>query len=341
MKSLKKWLKRFALGFLVLIVLAATICAYLHSRWTALAEQKYPPSGEFIDVGGYKLHCIIQGEGPIVVMDSGIGDGGTAAWFGIEEKIARFARVCTFDRPGVGWSETSTNPGSFSQDLDDLRELLRRSNLPPPYILVGHSRGGHNMRLFASLYPTEVAGLVLIDAFNTDTFDDDAPVDQPPAPFKVMHAMRHFGLARVFYNSIVKNASDSVEPYRIEKYVELQSRSKSFDALYQCWQGQSDWADARSKMQHLGDLPVTVISAKRTEKELGWTWWSESQASLAKSVGNNVHVITADCGHHVQIERPDVVVNAIEKLLERVVSSSLQKEPPIEPGTPDPSQRAE
>ena len=88
--------------------------------------------------------------------------------------VARDTRVCVYDRAGRGWSEPAdTPPGRRPQIATDLHELLQRGHVPGPYVLAGHSFGGLYVLTFAARYPTEVAGLVLVDS--------TAPASQPEA----------------------------------------------------------------------------------------------------------------------------------------------------------------
>src|SRR5262249_7050589 len=79
-------------------------------------------------------------------------------------EIETFAQVCSYDRAGMGYSEPSSRPRTSGVFAEELHELLHQAGLSAPYLLVGHSMAGFNVRLFAALYPSEVAGMVLVDA---------------------------------------------------------------------------------------------------------------------------------------------------------------------------------
>ena len=131
----------------------------------ALDRRKHPPQGKLVDIGGFHLHlnCIGQGT-PTVVMDAG-GGAPSITWGLVPSEIAKFTRVCTYDRAGFGWSDPNArNSRTSQQSVDELHSLLTKAGINPPYILVGHSLGGVNMRLYASQYPEDVVGLVLVDS---------------------------------------------------------------------------------------------------------------------------------------------------------------------------------
>jgi len=123
-----------------------------------------------VDVGGYELdyQCLgDRADGPTVILEAGYDSAGTSTWFDLQPDVAEFARVCTYDRAGVGTSDprpTSMEPVTGEQIADELHALLQDIDEPGPFVLVGHSFGGLLVRTFGANYPDEVAGMVLIDA---------------------------------------------------------------------------------------------------------------------------------------------------------------------------------
>src|SRR5207253_622579 len=107
-------------------------------------------------------HLLIVGKsGPTVVLESGLGGG--VGWEQVRIEAGRFARVITYDRAGIGQSESGPQPRTARQIAVELRAALTNAGLPPPFVLVGHSMGGPYIRVFAGMYPDEVAGLILVD----------------------------------------------------------------------------------------------------------------------------------------------------------------------------------
>src|SRR5882672_3624033 len=121
-----------------------------------------------IDVGGFRLNLRCDGEGsPTVILEAGAGDT-LATWEWVLPDVRKLTRVCAYDRAGLGRSDPGPKPRTSERIVAELRELLLRAHVPPPYVLVGHSFGGLNVRLFASRNPGEVSGLVLVDATPED-----------------------------------------------------------------------------------------------------------------------------------------------------------------------------
>ena len=109
------------------------------------------------------LHLVRSGEGaPAVVLEAGIA-GSSLGWKLVEQRVAQFAEVVSYDRAGLGWSEPAAGERSLSNIVNELRELLCAAGVPGPWVLVGHSFGALVVRWFAAQHPGEVAALVLVD----------------------------------------------------------------------------------------------------------------------------------------------------------------------------------
>jgi len=118
---------------------------------------------------GARLFMDCRGAGPrTVVLDSGLGVDSNATWAAVRPAVARFARVCQYDRAGMGSSPPGPRPRTSQRMVDELRALLRAAGVKPPYVLGGASFGGLNAQLFASEHPGEVAGIVLVDGLHPD-----------------------------------------------------------------------------------------------------------------------------------------------------------------------------
>ncbi|MEO8071290.1 MAG: alpha/beta fold hydrolase, partial [Acidobacteriota bacterium] len=138
---------------------------------------------------------------PTVVFDAALG-GSSVSWTFVQPAVSAFARACTYDRAGFGWSDAGPLPRTAGRIADELALLLERAGEPPPYLLVGHSFGGLVMRIFAARYPHSTAGLVLVDPAHPEDWRSPAPKEQAKIDRGVYLCRRgmtaaRFGIARM------------------------------------------------------------------------------------------------------------------------------------------------
>src|SRR5208282_6371434 len=155
-------------GLLVLLV-GFAVAGFIYENISESRDRRFHPMpGQRVDVGGYKMHIDCLGQGtPTVILDSGLGDS-YISWHKVQPGIAKFTRVCSYDRAGLGYSDSSSEPRTSKLIAEELHALLHAGNVAPPYVLVGHSMGGYDVRLYASLHHDEVVGMVLVDASHPD-----------------------------------------------------------------------------------------------------------------------------------------------------------------------------
>ncbi|MEO7148477.1 MAG: alpha/beta hydrolase [Rhodanobacteraceae bacterium] len=132
------------------------------------------------------LYCIGKGS-PTVVFDSGLGSD-MDVWAFVQPIIAAHTRACAYDRAGLGFSDPGNRAGTSANIVDDLHRLLVAASIKPPYILVGHSYGGMNVRLYADLYPAEVVGMILVDSAEEDWVVSAWKLDARQLTFAQFHA---------------------------------------------------------------------------------------------------------------------------------------------------------
>lgn len=304
----------------LLLAIAAT-AGFLYQRGHVRQEEiEFHPPGQLVDVGGYNLHLYCTGSGsPTVVLEFGL-DGSYLDWFFVQPKLAGFTRVCSYDRAGYGWSDSSPKPRLPSVMAEELRTLLLRAGEKPPFILVGHSFGAFDVLMFAKRYPDEVRGVVLVDGSHPDEL----------FPFylkkkiwiRFMQFTMPFGLPR-WRKWCATGPADAGGVRQA-----IACRSKPFATHYEQWSAFQDAAEEVRRLGSLGDTPLVVISrdpdrapdasdpiyGKREEH------WKQLQLSLAKLSTDSVHLIAKGSGHSVPNDRPDIIVDALRQLAERLQS---------------------
>src|SRR6266542_6487257 len=158
------WTRRVLLVLVIALVALGGAGAIYQAVATALDQRAYPPPGQLVDVGGYKLHISCSGTGsPTVILEAGLANP-SSIWGWIQPEVAKSTRVCAYDRAGVGWSDPGPEPRDAQHIATELHCLLQNAGIPRPYILVGWSYGGLYVRMYAGTYPDEVAGMVLLDS---------------------------------------------------------------------------------------------------------------------------------------------------------------------------------
>jgi pimeloyl-ACP methyl ester carboxylesterase len=160
-------MKKKSLILIVILCLFIPACSQL-SAITPTPTVQPTPAPQLIEVEGRKLSIQCMGSGsPVVILESGLGVY-SGTWYKVFPEVAKFTRVCLYDRYGLGSSEPGLPPHTSEHMVAALHELLAKAQVPAPYLLVGQSFGGLNIHLFASTYPQEVAGMVFVDAIHPD-----------------------------------------------------------------------------------------------------------------------------------------------------------------------------
>src|SRR5688572_6672126 len=191
------------LGWIAALIIGLIVLGTIYESVAEASDAKaYPPPGELVDVGRYRLHLNCTGSGsPTVVIDSGMGDW-SASWSSwVQPEVAKTTRVCTYDRAGAGWSESGSRPPTVEQFTKELHTLLQNAGIPGPYVLVGHSLGGFTVRVFVHDYAADVAGVVLIESMTPRQAKPSA-TDTPPAAtrsngFSIITLPARIGLVRL------------------------------------------------------------------------------------------------------------------------------------------------
>ncbi len=248
------------------------------------------PRDERIAVqGSARLHLRCVGEGDTTaVMIAGVGAVGDP-WAAIEPTVTRSTRMCAYDRFGVGGSDPAPAPQTFATEAADLHTLLQAAGEPGPYLVVGHSYGGAEAATFASMFPEDVTGLLLIDA---------SPVTWNDASCAVVDDGSE--VARSFRQSCALVADPAANPERLD--------------------GPTAFAQL-AEIDTLGDLPMTVTTAADhpfpTALDDIWNRGQEQWAALSSA---SLLVPVADTGHDIQLDQPAIIAEQFERLLARTRS---------------------
>lgn len=334
--TLLKPMKNVIGGFVVLVLVLALAGIVYQAISTAKDLYKYPPSGKLVDVGGYQLHINCIGEGsPTVVMDYGLG-GLSLVWSLVQPEVARFTRVCTYDRAGYAWSDPSPKTRTSQQMVQELHTLLNHAGIEGPYVLVGHSLGGLNVRLFASQYPEEVVGMVLVDAVPANVYSRLASewknqMVGTQRMFYTLSTISRLGLLRLLVQIRgTEAAPDFVKklPSEVQSVILAKFLPKTFYTAIAENQLMERSAQQVSNQELLHDLPLVVLShgvnmfsnLSDKEAEQAEKIWQELQAELTNLSSKSKWLIAQNSGHNVHIDQPQLVIDAIQQVIDAAQS---------------------
>ena len=322
-----RWTKRVLVGIagLVLVLLLAGVVFQFVT--TKIDEHRYPAIGEMVDARGYNLHlnCTGEAEGaPTVVMDSGLG-GTVLDWQLVQPELAKSTRVCTYDRAGMGWSDPGPQPRTSQQIVSELHTLLGNAGIEGPYVLVGHSFGGTNMQVYASQYPDEVAGMVLVDSALEDEKAVALTQSHQPSPL-LMKIYATIGLTRLPY-TLGGETSGLTSPELEDEQAAISSHRKHIFAVADETSSlQESFDENRADPMSLGDKPLMVLTAgsvqltgtilSQEQVTLIDKLHSESQAALTRRSENAKPIIVEESEHYIQVEQPDLVIDTIRQVVE-------------------------
>lgn len=313
------WVRRILTSLLLLLLLAVG-AGFLYENISEARDRRFNRmAGKLVNVDGLTMHINCTGDGgPAVILDSGLGDS-YVSWRKVQPEIAKLTRVCSYDRAGLGYSNSTSEPRTSKVIAEQLHALLQAAQIPPPYILVGHSMGGYDVRVYASLYRNDVIGMVLVDASHPDQ------ENRLPPELKGMEGnwLREaefleyttpFGIPRLLgfcdENPVVRAADCNFQTAR-EAVAELKAFNTS--------------AAQAAASGSLGDMPLAVLShdpAKPSSEfppDLNKTVnqaWDKMQDELAHLSTGGTRTIAKNSGHYIQSDRPDVVIEAVRNVTE-------------------------
>jgi pimeloyl-ACP methyl ester carboxylesterase len=275
------------------------------------ANEMPPMPGNRYNIGSHRLHINCMGEGsPTVIIDTGLGDD-SSDWQTILQQSAPITKTCIYDRSGYGWSDYGPRPRNSRRIAYELGLLLDEANISPPYILVGHSFGGFNLRLFAASHPDDIAGLILVESSHELQYE--RLNIKLPLPYKGRRNI-------VIVAKETENTADSNKPQILRDHA-YRTAGEEIAALYQ----------SARQVQLYGKIPTVplmVISRGKAE----WSGdinaqhreriWIELQQDLMRLSPLSQHIVANNSGHDIPRQQPEIIIEAILQVtrLARAVS---------------------
>lgn len=278
--------------------------------------------GKRVDVGGFRMHIYCTGHGtPTVILDSGLGDS-YVEWQAVQPEIARYIRVCSYDRAGMAYSDPGRRPRTSRVFAEELHALLHSAGVLPPYILVGHSMAGFDVRIYAALYPPEVAGMVLVDASHPDQLRRFPPALHAMNPGwirqgELLEYLEPVGIAR-FLGYCGNNVAVRAAECTFNSFRESASERRTF---------RESAAQTAAIAGALGDLPLLVLSHDTDVRDPGLSpdvdkatniAFNQMQEELRGLSTRGKRVIAKGSGHYIQMDRPDLVIQAVREIMDQI-----------------------
>lgn len=302
-------LLRYVLLCELAMVLVLAFTGFRYERKAGRRDRElYGPPGRRIDIGGYRLHiqCVGAG-GPTVVLEYGL-EASYLDWHSVEPEIARFTRVCVYDRAGYGWSDPSPRMRVPSVMSDELHSLLHAAGEKGPYLLVAHSFASYNAVMFAHRFPQEVLGLVLVDGIHT--LSNFPFAWRKRISLLGMEALIPFGLPRW------RGWCGGRAPRDLRGVKQaISCRSTLYRTFYRENASLAASAEEIRGIRTLGKVPVIVIARDPSIPNSGDRahWELIQKEKLGLSTESEL-IVAAGSGHDIPLRRPDLIISAVKKL---------------------------
>jgi pimeloyl-ACP methyl ester carboxylesterase len=250
-----------------------------------------------VDIGGRRLDVVRMGAGaPAIVFEVGLADS-LNTWLPVATAAAELTSVVAYSRAGFGRSDPSPDGYGARHAATDLHELLHRLALRPPFVLVGQSYGGLLIRLYTSIYPSDVAGLVLVDGTHERQVQEFGRIDST-----------YPGAFRAYFDSVLKSLPPGAEAGEIRETVRIQA------------------AGTVEGMAPLPDIPLAILTSMKSDSSAssvngtarGHEVWRALHEAWFRRSRNAIHIETTRSGHDIQATEPALVLEAIRFVLDRV-----------------------
>jgi len=279
-------------------------------------KNKVDGLGNLVKINDRVIHTIDSGSNDskyTVILDAGLSCC-SIDWYYIQPQVSKFSKVISFDRAGYGWSSSVKGKYTSENVVEDLIKVLEKLNAKPPYVLVGHSFGGLNMRLFASKYPEKVAALILIDSVHekrylSSEWDEERKNIHKKnlRLFRLGYITSSLGIPRLLKQPVGRKRLP--EPY--QKYINyIGYNPKTFEAVYKEFFYSEESASQLKDSKPLNkELPITVLSSNNNDVS-----WVEHQNILSNLTNNTIQIKT-DHGHSIHLENPEIVIDTIKEVI--------------------------
>ena len=276
-----------------------------------------PPRGRLVVVNGRRMHLVCTGAGEPPVILEAPQTGVSALWIPVQNGVAAFAQVCSYDRAGFGFSDPGPVPRASAEIAAELRALLSSASIKPPYILAGASAGGFHIRVYAGMYPDDVAGLVLVDSSHPDQAQKLHLPEDPTAQYKKWEPFFPLGhwLGIMKFGLRKENRPASFSPAEWSEVLDARNTVNSYRTLLR--EGEA-WADSARQVREsagMGAKPLLVLTGARdADAGLRASWVNGLQADLMRLSSKGRQTVLENSGHGIMLDAPNDVVEGVRTI---------------------------
>ena len=324
------FLKRSLIGLTIFVLVLAIAGTIYQTAATEADKRNFPPPGNLIDVGGFKMHIYCEGKGSPTVILEAMSGGVSAQWGWIQPEIQKETRVCVYDRAGFGWSESDPDAPTLARTVGNLHTLLMNANVEGPYVMVGHSLGGIYVRQFAAQYPDEVLGIVLLDTAHPQQFVKYPELFAEGDNFlKMLNGIKfatRLGVAHLYFTFGGEMDFAGLPEPQKSQLKAIWSSPRYFEAQEaEIRAARSIWAEAL-KLGDLGNMPLMVIS-RGVNLDHEWNIYQDDLATLS---ANSQHITIEGANHGALVfdqKYAHVVSHAILQVVQAVRKGTKLENP--------------
>jgi pimeloyl-ACP methyl ester carboxylesterase len=317
-RSLDNWSRRALLHPALVVLSLIALGGAAGTVAAAASSNPAPASGHTHRANGHRLYLNCVGSGtPTVVLFNGLGEW-TPNWAWVQANVSTTARVCAFDRAGEGWSGGGPTRQDAHQLASDLHELLHVTHVRGPYVLAGHSVGGTYALVYAEDYPTQVAGVALIDSATPYQFDL-AGYRSFYSTFKRASALLPLAARTIMGRIALRSGFGSLPPRARDAARAFNSSPHQLTASRLEFLQLPTVFNQAKALRTLNGKPLTVLSASVGEMK----GWASAQDKLAQLSTNSTHRTVAGASHAALLENKSfarITSDAITELVRRVRS---------------------
>ena len=291
----------------------------------------HPVPGTFYKVDGRRMHMNCTGVGtPTIILESGIGDD-WLIWQAVQPELSKVTRICSYDRFGLGWSSPDFGPRDAVTIAAQLHRLFDVAHISGPLLPMGHSGGGLYNRALTATYPQNIVGLVLIDATSSKLFETIPNAVETATQRRTRHyeAFRRALEEGIGWTRLTGGCGPDV-PLRLKRLADLDAAEECRPVYETSSLGERD--EMQRSAEEVANLPcckvvpTLIISQDPDRQQPGWgaqdmadrPIWGTLQEQMKSLSPCSRRIIAMSSGHHVMIDRPDVIVRNVTDLLQHL-----------------------